>query len=184
MTRDELTVNFESHERITLLEEWRWLIGANSLPLLLTASGNAFVENCDDGSIHFLDASASRIIPIAESIGEFQRLVLDPDFVSNYFETPLVEVVRERGLMLASRQIYSSITPLFLGGRRDAENIEIADVEVHFSIQGQIARQVHALPDGASLDQVVLAAPKANSWKRSWLGRRLLAKIGSPRSRG
>jgi hypothetical protein len=168
MTIKDLTVDFENSKRDALLEEWRWLIGERKLPLLLTASGNAFVEDRDDRTVHFLDVAASCIFPVADSQDEFQRRLSDPAFVSEYFEIPLVTAARERGLLLNSRQIYSFITPLILGGERCAENIEIADQEVHFSVQGQIARQVHNMPAGASIDRVTISAPKSRVWWKPW----------------
>jgi hypothetical protein len=168
MTITDLTVDFKNSKRDALLEEWRWLIGERKLPLLLTASGNAFVEDSDDRTVHFLDVASSRFFPVSDSSDEFQRLLSDPAFVSEYFETPLVAAARESGLLLNSRQIYSFITPLILGGERCAENIEIADQEVHFSVQGQIAREVHDLPAGASIDRVTISVRKKAVWWKPW----------------
>lgn len=171
MTLNELTVNMEGTDRNTLLEDWEWLIGRDKLPILLTASGNAFLQDGRDGIIHFLDVGENRLMSVAQSTPEFEIMLADPDFVSECFGAPLVKDVRARGLLLKSLQIYSFTIPLTLGGKYSAQNIEIADVEVHFSIQGQIARQVNDLPEGATIGRLEIVGrktkPRWKFWSRS-----------------
>ncbi len=61
---NDLTVNFSHLDRNTLLEDWQWLIGPSKLPILLTA-GDAFVQDADDGTVHFLDVGVGQMHPVA-----------------------------------------------------------------------------------------------------------------------
>ncbi|MFF1531071.1 T6SS immunity protein Tdi1 domain-containing protein [Cellulomonas sp. NPDC058312] len=44
--------------------------------------------------------------------------------------------------------------PLFLGGQDEVENLEISDVDVYWSICGQLRRGVLKLPSGTSVNQI------------------------------
>lgn len=44
--------------------------------------------------------------------------------------------------------------PLFLGGQDDVENLEVSDLELYWSICGQLRNGVRALPPGASISEV------------------------------
>lgn len=167
MRLDDFTVIVDSARRKTLLDDWCWLTAESKL-LLITAAGSAFVEDSVNGGVHFLDVAAARLMPVAGAADELQQLLSDPRFVSDYFDIGLVEDLRARGIRLQPAQVYSFRVPLILGGARCAENIEVADVEVHFSVQGQIARQVSALPDGAVAGRIQFSAPKKKSWWMLW----------------
>lgn len=91
---------------------------------------------------------------VADSIEEFQNLLSDKDFVVRYMAVEMVGDLIQAGQVLEKEQIYSLIIPLVLGGEYTLENLEITDIEVHFSILGQIHQQVKDLPDGASVNLV------------------------------
>src|SRR5690242_8691976 len=81
MTLDDLTVDFRHLDRRSLLQEWEWLIGSTKLPILLTASGDAFVQDVEDGSVYVLDTGDSSIHQVASSAEKFQSLLGKRDFV-------------------------------------------------------------------------------------------------------
>ena len=56
MTLNDLTVNFSHLERDSLLPEWEWLLDGEYLPILLSASGDAFVQNINNGQVWWLDS--------------------------------------------------------------------------------------------------------------------------------
>ncbi len=151
MTLSDLTVNFHHLDRETLLEDWQWLIGPARLPILLTACGDAFVQDVSEGTVHFLDVGAGTIQQVAESGKEFQSLLSDRDFVMGFFRVQLVSELRVSGRVLKAGQIYSFKTPPFLGGEYAASNVEPTDIEVHFSLLGQIREQVTGLPEGTKI---------------------------------
>ncbi|MEI8571685.1 hypothetical protein J0667_07000 [Methylomonas sp. WH-1] len=71
MTLDDLTVNFEHLNRETILEDWEWLIGKRKQPILLAASGDAFLQDIENGTVHILDVAANQVGLVAESIDKF-----------------------------------------------------------------------------------------------------------------
>jgi hypothetical protein len=148
MTLKDLTVDFSHVDRAALLSDWRWLTGATKLPILLTASGDAFLQDEDDGSVHVLDVAAGELSQVARSTEEFRALLGDREFVAGHFAVEMVGDLRQAGRSLASGQIYTFKTPPVLGGEYELENVEVTDIEVHFSVNGQIHEQVRALPPG------------------------------------
>jgi hypothetical protein len=49
ITLNDLTVNFRHLDPMALLDDWRWLIGERKRAVLITALGDAFVQDPDDG---------------------------------------------------------------------------------------------------------------------------------------
>ena len=168
MTLNELTVNFDHLNQETLIADWKWLIGKNKLPILITASGDAFVQDKTDKKVYFLDVGASKISPIAESGAEFETLLSDKEFVVSYFGVQLVGDLRLSGLILESGQIYSFVKPPNLGGEYELANFEIADIGVHFSMFGQISQQVKNLPEGAKIKEFKITDSKPKSRWKFW----------------
>jgi len=170
MTLDDLTVNFKHLNRETILEDWEWLIGKSKQPILLAASGNAFLQDTEDGTVHILDVAANQVGLVAESIDEFKNLLSDRDFVGKYLNVQLVGELRLNGIILKLGQIYSFIKPPVLGGQYHLDNIEVTDIEVHFSLNGQIGRQIKDLTPGTPIKSIALVEsqkPKPR-WK-FWL---------------
>jgi type VI secretion system (T6SS) immunity protein Tdi1 len=154
MTLDDLTVNFKHLDRGELLSDWRWLTGSGKLPILLTASGDAFLQDENDDSIYVLDVVAGESKRVADAPVEFQALLADRDFVMSHFAVEMVSDLRQSGKMLASGQIYSFKKPPILGGEHVLENIDATDIDVHFSLTGQIHEQVRTLPPGTKIKKV------------------------------
>jgi hypothetical protein len=167
MTIDDLTVNFKHLNRETLLEDWVWLIGKRKLPILISAAGDAFIQDTDDGTIHMLDVAAAKSGLVSESADEFQSLLSDKEFVGEYLSVQRVGDLRMKGIILKPSQVYSFIKPPLLGGEYALENIHAADAQVHFSINGQIGAQVNVLPSGTPIDRVTIVeeATRKPRWK-------------------
>jgi hypothetical protein len=154
MTLNDLTVDFSHLDRNALLDDWRWLIGPDRQAILLTAAGDAFVQDATDESVHFLDVAAGKMQPVAPSENHFRSLLGDRNFVVEFFVPRLVADLKQAGCVLGAGQIYSFRRPPVLGGEYALSNIEPSDIAVHFSIAGQIHRQVSALPAGTPVGQI------------------------------
>jgi hypothetical protein len=89
MTVDDLTVNFSHLKGEKILRDWFWLIGKTKKPILLTASGDAFVQDKKDFSIHFLSTTDGNIQKVAETTDEFKTLLKSKDFVGEYFSVQM-----------------------------------------------------------------------------------------------
>lgn len=166
---ENLTVALKDPESKTgILDDWTWLIGREKRLVLLTAAGDAFVRDFNDGAIHFLNVSAGELVRIAETIEAFHKLLMDAEFVDEYLCPDFVEHMRAHGMVLKRDEIYSYRHPLSLGGEVTLENIEIANVEVHLAIAGQIARQIADLPDGARITKLDIKLPRNKPWWKFW----------------
>ena len=163
ITMNDLTVNFKHLDRDNLLADWHWLIGPARLPILLPSIGNAFVQDTGDGSVYLLDVGAAEVIPVADDFENFQKLLDDNAFVMNLFAAKMVVSLREAGLALQPGQIYSFKRPPILGGEYALENVEATDIEVHFSILGQLTQQVKPLPPGILITGVSISEPRPES---------------------
>lgn len=156
MTLNDLTVNFSNLDVENILTDWHWLIGDNKLPVLLTACGNAFIQDTKNKTVHFLDTVDGSIEEVTESPKEFELYLSDKEFIISYFEVELIGDLMKSGVNLQENKIYSYIKPPILGGKCEIENIEVTDISVHFSIAGQIHCQVKDLPEGTQINDVVI----------------------------
>jgi hypothetical protein len=155
--------------KASLLDEWTWLIGIEKRARLVTACGDIFVEDSLKGTVHFLDVSAPELSLVAETKEAFEALLVEPSFIDMYLHPERVEMLRAKGLLLKKDQVYSFCTPLSLGGQISADNIDVTDVEVHFSIAGQIESQIADVPVGAPITDVeIRRTPRTKSWWKFW----------------
>ena len=104
MTLDDLTVSFAHIDRAALLADWQWLIGQQRYPILLTAIGDAFVQDADDETVHFLNCGAASIVPICSGIIEFRDLLTQREFVIKNFAPQIVAQLRQNGLTLTPHE--------------------------------------------------------------------------------
>lgn len=167
MNVNDLTVNFEHLKRENILADWVWLIGRKKLPILITSVGDAFLQDVDDGTIHFLDTCSAGLLKVSENLEEFRNQIKDAQFLSDYFCPQPVGVLRDSGLTLSQGQLYSLMKPSVLGGEFAPENIEMTDIEVHFSVLGQIHQQVKDLPPGTEIGSFELK-PERKPWWKLW----------------
>jgi hypothetical protein len=156
MTLDDLTVNFRHVDRRALLADWRWLIGTQKLPILLTAGGDAFLQDTEDDSIHFLDVGAGDLRQVAQTPEQFNGLLADRDFVVNHFAVEMISDLKRNGRTLEQGKIFSFKKPPVLGGDYVLANIEPTDIEVHFSLNGQIHEKASKLPPGTKVKGVTI----------------------------
>lgn len=151
ITIDDLTVNFDHLDQTTLLDDWEWLIGTTKRPILLTSVGDAFVKDINDGSVHWLAVGSAELRPIASDVEEFRTLLTDQEFVLDYFAVEAVVALQTAGVKLGPGQIYSLKVPAVLGGKYALDNVAPTLIAVHFSLAGQIHRQVKDLPPGTKI---------------------------------
>lgn len=169
ITTAPLVVRLSLEAKETVLDEWKWLVGGEKRPLLATACGDVFIEDLLEGTIHFLNVSASELSLVAETKQAFERLLTEPSFVDAYLHPERVDMLRGKGLLLKKDQIYSFSTPLSLGGQISADNIDITDVEVHFSVAGQIECQIADVPVGAPISGIkIKRMPREKRWWKFW----------------
>ena len=165
MTLDDLTVNFAHLKRDEILSDWEWLIGRNKLPILITAFGEAFLQDVHDGSIYFLNVTNASLSKVANTADELNVRLSDKEFVSDFLAVQAVGDLRQSGNLLSKGQVYSYKKAPVLGGSVAQDNIEPKDIEVHFSLIGQIHEQVKSLPNGDPIKNIEFKVQKKPWWK-------------------
>ncbi len=156
MTMNDLTSDFQHLDKAEIVSNWEWLIGKGKQPILITASGDAFLQDLNDSSIHFLDVVAGELSLVTKSFVEFQTLLLNKKFVTEYFFVQMIGELKQAGVNLKKGQVYSFKVPLVLGGKYETDNVEVTHIYAHFSINGQIHKQVKNLPSGTKIDKIKL----------------------------
>ena len=156
ITLSDLTVSFDHLDRERLLDDWRWLIGPSKRLVLASAIGDAFLQDEADGAIHLLDTAAGSCALVAHNADEFRSLLADPAWVTDHLAALVIADFLRNDLRLERGQIYSWKRPPVLGGEYELANAEATDIAAHFSLTGQIHRQVHDLPAGTPITGIRL----------------------------
>ena len=151
LTLNDLTVSFSHLPRESLLQEWAWLIGTRRFHILITALGDAFVQDADDGSVHLLSAGAGTLTRVSDDAETFRQRLTDREFVLDNFVPGVIASLRDSGKILGEGQLYSYRVPPVLGGEYSVDNLEPTDISVHFSLLGQINDRTRDLPEGTAI---------------------------------
>jgi hypothetical protein len=152
ITWNELTVKFEQGSD-DLLSDWRWLIGGAGKPILITSLGDAFVQE-SDGSVHWLNVEDGSYTKVATSPDDFQSQLKLSENIESWFVPQLVGDILATGISIGDNQCFSFKKPPVLGGEYEPGNFDATDISVHFSILGQIHKQVKDLPDGTVISDI------------------------------
>lgn len=158
ITWNELTVDFQKHGAGDLLRDWRWLLGDSMQLLLVSAIGDMFLTD-SAGEVFWLDTGTGQLQKIAASIDQFQQLRQQQENAEQWFIPQLVGDLITSGVRLAPGQCYSYKKPPILGGEIEPSNFQPTDLSVHFSILGQIHRQVKDLPPGTKIKDIKIEGP-------------------------
>ncbi len=168
-----LTIQTDGLPFDSLLSGWRWLVSKDFTPVLMTAFGDLFLRD-QSGRIHFLDLMCGEFTQVAQSSEEFERLCEAQGKRRSWFAGFLLIELRKLRGELAKGECYSCKTPLSLGGQLEADNFERGDLQVHYSILGQLHQQTKHLPPGTKIDSVKIdptqEAPKPKSWWQKLIG--------------
>ncbi len=158
VTWKELTVNFQKHAPDDLLREWHWLVGDSMQLLLVSSLGDMFLANAN-GWVFWLNTGSGQLNQVARSAEDFKRLMQQREIADQWFVPQLVGDLITAGVFLGAGQCYSYKIPPVLGGRIQPDNFEPTDLVVHFSMLGQIHRQVKDLPPGTRISNIKVGKP-------------------------
>ena len=154
ITMNDLTVPMDHLEREAILQDWTWLIGETKFPILFAACGDAFLQDTQDGTVWVLDSMEGALHQVALDLDEFRSLLNDREFVSDYLAVQMIGDLIQEGKELDPGHIYSLTVPVPLGGEVTLPNIEPTDIQVHFSVLGQLHEKIKDLPPGTTIDEV------------------------------
>lgn len=155
ITWDDLTVNFDYSKEESLLEAWKWLVGEDMRPILISSIGDMFLQN-EPGEVFWLDVGRGELTKVADTVEEFKLLLEDEETVREWFLIELVAALKREQMQLGPNQVYGYKQLPILGGEYIPENLEPTDIEVHFQLAGQIHEQIKDLPDGTQISKVII----------------------------
>jgi hypothetical protein len=153
LTWNELAVSPDGVDFEDLLSDWRWLVGEEYHPVVISAMGDLFLRH-DDGRIFWLNSGWGQLTELAESADEFKKPMVQPNNAGNWFIPKLVGDLLSSGKKLGPGECFSYKIPPVLGGEIDLDNFEPTNLFVHFSILGQIHEQVKELPEGMPIGEI------------------------------
>lgn len=149
----DLIVDFSHIDPKSLTEDWIWLIGEDMSPIMVSSIGDMFLKD-SKGKIHWLNVGAGELKEVASDIEDLKEKMKDDDIANEWFMFALVSDLKKSGLKPKRGKLYGyKILPV-LGGEYEVENFELTDIEVHFSLSGQVHHQVKDLPNGTKINFV------------------------------
>lgn len=149
----DLTVTFkDSPDKLT--EEWKWLIGADKTPIIISAIGDMFLID-KLGQIYWLDVGGGVLKLVAKEQAEFEKKLTDIEQVNEWFMIDLLTDLRVSAT-LKEGQLYSYRKLPIIGGEYSAINFAPLDIKEHFGCWGEVHRQIKDLPDGTQVRVTVV----------------------------
>lgn len=156
---DHLSVKFDEISADRLVHDWTWLIGKDKQPIMVSSIGDLFLKDVNE-KVYWLNTGDGTLTDVAEGIEQFKEKLQDPEIVRDWFLVDLVAILNTKGKKLEVGQVYSNKKLIVFGGDYSPENFEPTDIEVHFSITGQIHRQVKDLPHGTKINSIKFTSNK------------------------
>ncbi len=141
-----------------ICSDWQWLLNNEYTPIVVTLSGDMFLSD-KEGSIHWLDAGTGQLKKVAHSSNDFFIGLEDFDNIDNWLLASTVLDLIDSGLTLKENQVYSYKLMPIMNGDYSVTNFDATDMSVHFSMTGQICRQLQNVPDGTKINKVTIQPP-------------------------
>lgn len=131
----------------TINQEWGWL-NLNAVELIVENDFGNLIFRTDDGAYWRMLPENPECIQIANTQAEFEKLTTDPEFQLDWRMESLVAMAKLQLGELALGWKYCLKIPAFLGGEYSKENLGTVPQLEQIGFSGDIARQIHNLPDG------------------------------------
>lgn len=132
-----------------LQDAWSWLLEDVGRPVLFSVWGDVFLDR--EGAIFWLNTGTGEISAVASSLDEF-RVRLGGDQVDEWFLPDLVGQAHQAGLRPENGQCFTYVTyPIFAEGKYEVSNIRVVSSREHFSLSGDLHKQIAHLPDGSKV---------------------------------
>jgi len=141
-----------------ICSDWQWLLNNEYTPIVVTLSGDMFLSD-KEGSIHWLDTGTGQLKKVAHSSNDFFIGLEDIDNIDNWFLASTVLDLIDSGLTLKENQVYSYKLMPIMNGDYSVTNFDATDMSVHFSMTGQICRQLQNVPNGTKINKVSIQPP-------------------------
>ena len=151
ITWDDLTVNIDHVDSEMLVKHWRWLIGDNMTPIMVSAIGDIFLRNYDD-TIYWLETGVGELNQVAENPAQFAEMLDDAYIIDEWFLPQLVADLKVKGIELEPGKLYGFKQLPKLGGEYRASNFSLVDITKHFERTGKMLFKLKDLPEGTTVD--------------------------------
>jgi len=138
-----------------ICSDWQWLLNKEYSPVMVSLSGDMFLAD-QNALIFWLDTGKGQMKKIADNTHHFKSLLEDLDNIDEWLMASTVLDLIEADILLKENEVYSYKIMPILNGDYSLENFDTADISVHFSMTGQICRQVINLPEGTRINKVVI----------------------------
>jgi len=147
---EKYIVKFNEDFSEKIVENWKWLIGDKLKPILISCIGDLFLIDTE-GKIYWLNTGEGEIEIVANDRKEFNEKLRDEVTLNDLFMCDLADQIFESGVSLAENQLLSYKKLPLIGGEYKIENFYKLSIDEHFSIAGEIHRQLSKLPDGTEV---------------------------------
>jgi hypothetical protein len=147
---DDLTINISNINQSDLVNSWLWLIPDLKQILLISKMGDMFLS-ANNGHVYWLSTDDGSLTKIADSKAGFEQMLADDANIDNWFLPSLVGKLLASNKFLGKNEIYSFKKLPIIGGEYSVDNIDPADINVHFTLTGIIHEQIKDLPDGTKV---------------------------------
>ena len=143
---------------VDICSDWQWLLNDLYSPMMVTLSGDMFLTD-ESGAVSWLDTGTGQLIKIADTSTHFFSAVKEVDNFDNWFLASTILDLIEQGLDLKENEVYSYKLMPIMNGDYSLSNFEATDISVHFSMTGQVCRQLQNVPNGTKINKVSIAPP-------------------------
>lgn len=151
--RSDLVKDLSKIDTADIRSDWQWLLDNQKEVILVSAIGDMFLLGNDD-AVYWLETGTADLICVAENVDEFQQILLQEEITANWFMPELIDQLLAKGITLKEHQVYSFKKPPALGGDYSPENFEATDISVHFSMLGQINKQIWDAEEATKINHV------------------------------
>lgn len=151
ITWKDLSIDFSNTDSNKLIVDWIWLIGNDKKPIMISSIGDMFLQD-NNGKVYWLNVGEGLLDFVSNSLDDFKLKLKDDSQVDEWFMIELVKALKESGLELTKGKLYGFKKLPVIGGEYVPENFELTDLEVHFSLTGQLHKQIKDLPDGTKVN--------------------------------
>lgn len=146
----DYVINKEAHDWPLLLDNWGWTLPDHFGVLLINTFGDVILET-EDGSVHILDVNSGGLTRLSPSREGFMELLAQPENTASWFYLPLVDALRNQGMILKDGECYAFKKPPILGGDYHPDNVRIAKLADNLAFTGDLAEQLRGVDDGAEV---------------------------------
>ena len=144
-------------EWAVLLEKWSWRLPESFGVWLVNRFGDLFLV-LEDGAIALLDINAGTLTRVAEHQDDFIQKLQSEEYARVWLYMPLVDTLAAAGSLPDDCDtIFAFTKPILLGGTFTADNVRTANLTEHLAFTGDLAEQLHEVPDGAEVELKVRA---------------------------